>query len=303
MKHERSAGKGLQDISHFFLSGSAPPGANRPAVLKSVEPVAEPGPKRRRVVSFLSLCPQVPSALFTCNIGLDLAAQGKNVFIVDVEKRQPNVESTFGMRPATLGLSDILYPSENKIFRDVDRHLRVLDFRLELSALPSHERERDRRLVELLDREESDSEWTLVNLPRSSRLLQNPEWVARVNEVVLLTGPETQGMIETYASIKSLFSIRPDLQIYVGICEAASYQEAREVFEKISSGTLTLLRKKINSLGFLLKDPSIVQSLQEQVPVMKGANDSVQKGIRMMTRVLMERNVGPSRFFAAVKKK
>ncbi|HXN06873.1 MAG TPA: hypothetical protein VN944_07400 [Nitrospiria bacterium] len=300
-RNDRRASKGLQEISHFFLSGGVPPGQEP---LKPAEPASAPdsASKIRRAVAFLSFSPQTPGAFFTSNIGIGLARQGKSVFIVDAEKRQPNVESAFGLKPATLGLSDILYPSENKIFRDVESRLRLLDFRLELSSLPSHEKERDRRLVDLLNREESYSDLTLINLPRSSRLLQNPEWAGKAGEVVLIASPDRQILMETYAFIKTLFSIQQDIRIYVGISEAENFEQARAAFEKLAAGAKTLLEKKVYAIGLLLKDPAIAQSLQEQIPVMRGIHPSIQKGISAMTRVLIENEGKTSRFFALMEK-
>ncbi|MBI3605100.1 MAG: hypothetical protein HY202_03620 [Nitrospirae bacterium] len=294
---EKVLNKELEEISHFFLSGAAPRAPQKKEAFNPFEEIVRPK-KKKRVLPFLSFCSNIPTAFFTCNIGLDLAQQGKEVFIIDVEKRQPNVESTFGLKPASLGLTDILYPSEGKIFRNVDRNLRVLDFRLELSSLPSSQRERDKKLLELLSREESLSEWMFINLPKSGIVLQNTDWVTRVKEIILFTDGQAQNLIETYAFIKTLSSFKPDIAIYLGICDISTVDEAKEAFEKMLKGAALYLNKTVNSLGYLLKDPAISQSIFEQIPIMKTGHLLIPKELRTMTRVLMESEVQTASFFS-----
>ena len=300
---ERVTGKGLDDISHFFLSNVSPgAGARKKEVSLNPFESSLKLKKKKRVLPFLSLCSNIPSSFFTCNIALSLSQQGKEVFVVDVEKRQPNVESTFGLKPASLGLSDILYPSENKIFRNVDLHLRVLDFRLELIFLPSPQRERDKKLLELLNREEEFADWMLINLPKSNMLLQNPEWITRINEIVIFMDAQTQNIVETYAFIKALFSLKPDLTIYVGVCDVSTIQEAKESFDKLLKGVMIHLNKTIKSVGYLLKDPLISQSLFEQVPVIKGFDTPLQKGLKAIANILTDRETVSTPFFHPVER-
>lgn len=230
---------------------------------------------------------------------MDLAHLGKEVFIIDIEKRQPNVESLFGLKPVSLGLSDILYPTENKIFRNVEHHLRVLDIRLDLGSLPSSDRERDKKLVELLSREETLAEWVLINLPKSnSMILQNREWVSRVNEVVVFMDSQPQNLVETYSIIKALYASKPGLIIYAGVCDVVSVQEAKETFDKIQFGVEKFLGKSLRSTGYLLRDPLILQSIAEQMPLMNGPHPLIKKAINIMTRILIESDAPGSTFFS-----
>ncbi len=293
---ERPVSKGLEEISHYFLSNVPSEDQKKTVGLNPFETPLK-FKKKKRVLPFLSLCSNIPSSFFSCNIGLDLALQGKEVFIIDVEKRQPNIESAFGLKPASLGLSDILYPSENKIFKTMESHLRVLDFRLELISLPSAQKERDKKLLELLSREEAFSEWMLINLPKTDRLLQNPEWVSRINEIAIVLDSQPLNLIKTYSFIKALFLLKPELTIYVGVCDVSTIQEARESFDKLVKGVMIHLHKTIKSIGYLLKDPSISQSISERVPLMKSFNPVVQKGLKAMTQILMDQEVVSPPFF------
>jgi MinD-like ATPase involved in chromosome partitioning or flagellar assembly len=299
MQREKAINKGLDEISHFFLSNRS---AEEPKKDVSFNPFNEAvyPKKKKRILPFLSTCSNLPTSFFTCNLGLDLARLGKEVFIIDIEKRQPNVESLFGLKPVALGLSDILYPSENKIFRNVELHLRVLDLRLDLGSLPSPHRERDKRLVELLSREETLSEWMLINLPKSNTMvLQNTEWVSRINELVIFMDSQTQNLIETYSLIKALYAQKSDLIIYAGVCDVSTVQEAKAIFDKIQNGVEKFLRKSLKSIGFLLKDPAISQSIFEQIPLMSGTQPLIQKPLKAMTRILVESDAPEAKFFSS----
>jgi MinD-like ATPase involved in chromosome partitioning or flagellar assembly len=297
IQKEKALSKDLEEISHFFLSKAAPDEKKRIAGTNPFEEANSPA-KRKRVVPFLSSCATLPTSFFTCNLGLELAHLGKEVFIIDIEKRQPNVESLFGLKPVSLGLSDILYPTENKIFRNVERHLRVLDIRLDLGSLPSAQRERDKKLVELLSREETLAEWVLINLPKSnSMILQNREWISRVTEVVVFMDSQPQNLIETYSLMKALYASKPELIIYAGVCDVTSVQEAKETFNKIQFGVEKFLGKSLRSTGYLLKDPLIQQSIAEQMPLMNGPHPLIKKAIKIMTRILIESDAPGAKFF------
>lgn len=298
VQREKTLNKGLEEISHYFLSNVSSAEKKRKISFNPFEEALLPE-KKKRILPFLSTCSNLPTSFFTCNLGLDLAHLGKEVFIIDIEKRQPNVESLFGLKPVTLGLSDILYPSENKIFRNVEHHLRVLDVRLDLGSLPSPHRERDKRLVELLSREEALAEWMLVNLPKSNSLvLQNTEWISRISEMVIFMDSQQQNLIENYSLIKSLYSVKPDLIIYVGVCDVSTVQEAQEIFIKIQTGVEKFLGKSLRSIGYLLRDPLISQSIFEQIPLMSGSHPWIQKPMKTMTRILVESDAPGANFFS-----
>ena len=298
IQREKTANKGLEEISHFFLSNVSPREKKGKVSFDPFEEALLPE-KKKRILPFLSTCSNIPTSFFTCNLGLDLAHLGKEVFIIDIEKRQPNVESLFGLKPVSLGLSDILFPSENKIFRNVEPHLRVLDVRLDLGSLPSPHRERDKRLVDLLSREEALAEWMLINLPKSNSLvLQNTEWVSKINEMVIFMDSQPQNLMETYSLVKALYAAKPDLIIYASICEVSTVQEAQSTFGKIQTGVEKFLGKPLRSLGYLLRDPLISQSIYEQIPVMSGIHPWIQKALKTMTRILVESDAPGGRFFS-----
>jgi flagellar biosynthesis protein FlhG len=299
IQKEKTLNKGLEEISHFFLSNVAAEAKKKSLDYDPFEETISPK-KKKRILSLISTCSNLPTSFFTCNLGLDLAHSGKEVLIVDIEKRQPNVESIFGLKPVVHGLSDILYPSENKIFRNVELHLRVLDLRLDLNSLPSPERERDKKLVELLGREESMAEWVLINLPRSnSMILQNTEWVSRINEVVIFMDSQPQNLIETYSIIKALTAVKPNLIFYGAVCEVSTALEAKETYNRILGGMEKFIGKSLRSIGYLIKDSQISQSIFEQVPLMKSPHPLIHKAINTMTRILVESDAPGARFFSS----
>lgn len=298
IQREKSLNKGLEEISHYFISAPLSEERKRGAVADPFRPETAPG-KRKRILPVLSTCSDIPTSFFTCHLGLAIARSGRDVFVIDIEKRQPNVESQFGLKPVALGLSDILYPSENKLFRNVEPRLRVLDIRLDLGALPSPQRERDKKLVEMLSREEKLSEWVLINLPRSGAMvLQNLEWASRIRELVIFMDARSKNRVESYTFIKALFARMPELRIYLGVCDVSSAEEAKEIYNKMETGTERFLGKSLVSVGYILKDPVISQSVYEQIPLTRGSFPLVQNALGSMVRILDESDAPDASFFS-----
>ena len=76
MNPKKRLGKGIEDISHLFLSGStAVPAFNR--MTAPARKFGQPVNLKTKVWLTLSLVPRLPSAFFTANLAVELARCGR----------------------------------------------------------------------------------------------------------------------------------------------------------------------------------------------------------------------------------
>lgn len=147
MEKRRRLGRGLEDISHYFISSN---------LNKEDSPSPAAGGKSAcRVISIVDLFDPYRGALLTSRIGLELCKRGIRTFLVDGDSRFPSIAFMFGLSFPGYSfrhyLSDeIIYtgPSGIKILaprfslKDITRE-EILDVSLMLESLISLERETD----------------------------------------------------------------------------------------------------------------------------------------------------------------
>lgn len=147
MEKRRRLGRGLEDISHYFIS---------PEPDQEDSPPSAVGEKSAcRVISIVDLFDPYRGALLASRIGLDLCKKGIKTFLVDADHRFPSIAFMFGLSFPGYSFrhylsSDMIYtgPSGIKILaprfflKDISRE-EIMDVSLMFESLISLERETD----------------------------------------------------------------------------------------------------------------------------------------------------------------
>ncbi len=147
MEKRRRLGRGLEDISHYFIS---------PEPDKETSPYPAAGGKPAcRVISIVDLFDPYRGALLTSRIGLELCKRGVRTFLLDGDNRFPSIAFMFGL--SFPGYSFRHYLSDDMIYtgpfgikilaprfslRDISRE-EIMDVSLMFESLISLERETD----------------------------------------------------------------------------------------------------------------------------------------------------------------
>jgi len=264
MSTKKRLGKGLEDISHLFLSKPSP----------DRTPEREPSPIRvrgdglmpdARVWMALSLVPQLPSAFFAANLSIELARAGKRVLAVETSSGS-SLDELLGTAPIHPTINDLLEQPEKRIAVEGPCGVKLLSFQLGLESLHGFAPEEKEILSQVLRREEEEAELLLLHAVYD----ENPvfgQWTGMVQGVVLTVGSDPETLLETYQVCKYLFQLQPDLRIRLNRFESGEKETSAEGLKRLGDAVGHFLGKSIEWYGVIPNDPLIERSITAKVPL------------------------------------
>ncbi|KPL17110.1 MAG: hypothetical protein AMJ92_12080 [candidate division Zixibacteria bacterium SM23_81] len=309
MKNHKRLGKGLEDISHLFLStdekqrtSSQELPAPSPPVKKNTEHhfprvVAVTGDHRSLEKSFL-----------VSNLAIELARRGHQVRVLDADLNFPDQPFLWGLRPGE-SMAYWAMAQENAQESQVvlqgpyGSRLLCLDIDFsKLSALPETIR---RRLLARLMAFEADAQVMLVDV--SASLNSNSRLILQMaHQIVVLVPSDHLGMIDAYAAIKRILGLRPNALVGMVAYNIRMVAEAEAVTNRMTQVVRKFLNSDITNLGFLFADLNIVKSISQRKPL---ALSSIRSKAATCLSLIAERimaqeetgaQTGSSSFFASL---
>jgi len=264
MSSKKRLGKGLEDISHLFLSGvsSAPSSDRVPTVVQ--KPANRLMPETR-VWLALSMVPRLPSAFFTANLGVELARAGKRVLAIETAP-VPSMDEVLGTEPIHPSLSHLLEQPQKQIAIEGPLGMKLLSFQLRSDELQGYATEEQEILSQVLRKEEEEAELILIHAAyEESGAFRR--WVSLVQGVVLTVDLNAETLLQTYQTCKYLYQLQPDLRIGLLVFGNRDKDAAAAGMKRLSDAVLQFLGKSLEWYGMIPDDPLIERSLAVKVPL------------------------------------
>ena len=178
---------------------------------------------------------------------------------VEAEDVLVNIESGFDMLPATSGVPELVEMDEDLqdiLFKKLIDLAGEYDFlMLDLGAGISH---------------------TVLSFAALSQL-----------RIVVVT-PEPTSLTDSYAMIKVLSTQHDVKDFLVLVNQATSAKEANQTFDRLDAACRNFLNIELRNLGFVHQDPTLVESVRRQTPLMKYAPEApASKDIVKIARKIM----------------
>ena len=249
MTARKHLGRGLESVSHLFLSRRPEP------VQHGSPPHEEPSPHDARAET-----PGVPTpflfvasgsdvigkSVVACNVALELARRGHTTALVDADRSMPTcrllmgdlLEAEPGPQPPSVGGLDRL-----AMFDATDEAV---------AAGPW--------------------DYVVVNAPAGPQPSNgSPSAMARV---LLVVSPEPNELIRGYALVKRIAGWHPGVQLGIVVSGVTNEPAARVLFDQF----LDVLGRRLNVLpaycGCLLEDEGVSRSVLQRVPAVLGPERS-----------------------------
>lgn len=94
------------------------------------------------------------------------------------------------------------------------------------------------------------------------------------NEAFVITTPEPTAIMDAYALIKTVerFAEKPEMRLIVNM--VSSNREGKEMLSGFARVVQKNMGLELNTMGFILSDPSVAQAVKAQVPLLIGYPDS-----------------------------
>lgn len=165
---------------------------------------------------------------------------------VDAEDVVFAIEDGFDMLPATSGVPELV---------EMDEDMQDILFK---------------KLVELA------GEYEFLMLDLGAGISPTVLSLAAITQLrIVVVTPEPTSLTDSYAMIKVLSTQHDVKDFLVLVNQATSANEAKQTFERLAAACKNFLNIELRNLGFIHQDPTLVESVRRQTPLLKFAPNSV----------------------------
>lgn len=227
--------------------------------------------RQARIITVTSGKGGVGKSSITVNLAMQFRKQGKSVVIFDADFGLANIEVMFGAIPR-FSLADMIY--NGKEFKDIivngPMDIGFISGGSGITGLGNMTKEQVDYLVYKLKELESLADIIIIDTGAgiSDSVL---EFVASSAEVILVTTPEPTSITDSYALLKTLCHRegfkKENSVIKIIANKVSSYEEGRNIFNKLSVVANKFLNLKIEFLGIIPDDSNIAKSIIQQKPI------------------------------------
>ena len=277
MKEHKRLGKGLEEVSHLFLSSQEkrePPSENSPQPTPQMSEVSQqlfPG-----VVAITGDHRSLEKSFVVSNLAIELARRGHRVRVVDADLSFPDQSFLWGLRPSdsVAHLAAAQESGEEKqVILQGPLGVKLLSLDIDFPQLLTLPRQARQRLLTRLMAFEANAQLMLVDT--SVTLSSNSRLIFQLaNQIVVLAPSDTLGMIDAYAVIKGILALRPAAPIGLVVYNVRMVTEAQAIAEKMNQAIGKFLGTNISNLGFLYADLNIGKSIARRKPLVLSARSS-----------------------------
>lgn len=250
-------------------------------------------PKLARTIAITGGKGGVGKSCVAANMALLLAQAQHETLLFDADLGLANAHLLFGVQPElTLdhllreecALVDTLLP--------VAPCLHLLSGATSLTDLQSLSQTRQSRFAQRFRRLDSFAETVIIDT--GAGLSPNvTTFLSAVEEVIVVTIPEIPALADAYATIKTTLTENPLARIHLLVNRAKDAREALFVGSRIQQMTEQFLNRSVGYLGFLPQDPSVPESVRQQVPFVLSHPNS--QATRQLLSIVQNLGANPAR--------
>ncbi len=211
----------------------------------------------------------VGKSTLALNTALTLSSTGHKVLLVDADSNLGSLDVMLGIAPR-YRMGDVL--RGNMAVEDVlvtgPSGLKVLPASTGDVSYPLGGQEMQERLMaEILG---TDEPFECILIDTGAGL--NDEvigYAGYADELLVVTTPDPTAIMDAYAMIKVVWSVRVDTKLQVVINNARSPREAEEVGAKLRMAVNHFLKRDVEITAAIPADPNVSRAIVQQVPLVQ----------------------------------
>jgi len=228
------------------------------------------------------------------NLALCLAKMGVRVTLFDADLGLANAEVMMGLAPR-YSLYEVLYGDKTveEITVQGPLGVNVISGGSGLMEMANLDHARRQWLIKMFDRF-SDRDGILL-IDNGAGINKNVlGFVAAAGEVIIVVTPDPTSLTDAYALIKILARYKVHSEVYLVVNRAADKREAANTLNRIQMVAGRFLDIKINDLGWIPEDKSVIQAIKRQQPFsLTNPGSPASRSVAGMAQFLIE-GVRPS---------
>lgn len=275
MDARKRLGKGLEDISHLFISREATT-PSEPSKEEAVPERSSPGIQKRYVL--VSAIAEPPVAVWAFNFATALSRVGRRCLVIENHVSRPSLAQLMNLPPVRTSLTEFLSQPDKEVTVGDPEGVRLLAFPVRQSEFKGMRPEECDILFEILKREEEGADCVIATIDGQSNdpSLLDLVRVFRDGVVVGHVGDPAGA----YRCIKLLIHHHPEIQVGLVLFGSTQDRKADGVVERLTAGVRKFLDRQLHYYGLLPADPLFERSVAGRVSVFHlGPNTEVARRV------------------------
>ncbi len=246
-----------------------------------------------RVITVTSGKGGVGKSSISVNLAIALSRLGHRVIILDADFGLANVEVMLGIRPQ-YNLADLMFRGKNlsDIITVGPENIGFISGGSGIQELTNLTRDQIVYLIQKLV--ELDEKADIIMVDTGAGIADSVlEFVAASSEVLLVATPEPTSITDAYALLKTL-NRKTDVTLQDTVIKMVanridSYEDGKELYDKLSLVVNKFLNLKLEYLGALPQDPSVSKAVMKQRPAIAlYPNSQFSKTLTSFASILCE---------------
>jgi flagellar biosynthesis protein FlhG len=263
-------GRGLEDISHLFLSANGQKGAARQNS-STPEEREKPASEERfpRVVAVTGDYRGLEKSFLVCNLAVELARRKRRVRVVDADPCFPDQPFLWGLRPADslARLAEADDGHDLQVARHGPLGVQLLSLDVDMAQFAKLPEPGRRRLWNGLRAFEADAQLLLVDTP--TYINSNSQLIyQKAHQIVVMVPSDPLGMTDAYRVVKSILSTRQKAPLGMVAYNVRMVAEAQAIAQQMTQTVSRFLDARIANLGYLYADANIEKSIIQGTPLL-----------------------------------
>jgi flagellar biosynthesis protein FlhG len=222
--------------------------------------------EKTRVIAITSGKGGVGKSNCTLNLAIALCRAGKKVIVIDADVGFANIDVLLGMTSQKSLVN--LFDCQTKIW-DILQHgpdgLKFIAGGSGFQELLTLDDTQIRYVVSQLQELQGYADYMLIDTGAGLNP-QTLRFILSADEAVVVTTPEPTSITDAYALIKLVSNRNKELPIRLIVNRVSTRDEGEQTAEKIRLVAERFLQVKVEALGSILDDPSVVKAVKLQVP-------------------------------------
>jgi flagellar biosynthesis protein FlhG len=225
--------------------------------------------RKNRIVTISSGKGGVGKTNLSVNMALAYARMGKKVVVMDADLGLANVNIMLGMTPR-YNLYHVIKKQKTirEILVDTDYGISIVAGASGFSQIANLSEEERQNFIDGMD---TLTAADIVIIDTGAGVSSNVlDFIAAADDAVIVTTPEPTAITDAYGIIKiiatELESLDMGLKLVVNRAKGAA--DAKKVADRVTSIAGQFLNLKVDYLGFIYEDNSVIQAVLRQKPFM-----------------------------------
>jgi hypothetical protein len=303
MEDRKKKVRGLEEVSHFFLSGQSSTSEARKLTRKEVQP--DPGEttsvadriarnvgvkdevyrvpvKRNSCLLFSSNSLFAEKSFLACNLALELTRRNFSVGLIEATTRQPNtfflLGSLFPVPPTRPALEPLKVID---ISFGAPKNIRAVFWEKDFDSADS---------MSVLNRLNSESDFLIVNA--SPDIFGLRKMISLISPFFIVpTTVRSEELLNSYSLIKQICMDTSSAEVGLLIMAERFCQKAEAAFSVIAEMAHKFLSCKIRFMGPIPKGADFSRSILTRTPLLlEGEDSSISKSIRKLADGLIQKH-------------